>query len=96
MNKIAKVSFTECGSRKKTWSTGINTDSLKKSIEFDSSIHNMDEEILDVAVKKLFGKTCFWFGNVELGKFEYGQVFKPMKNDSASASVTNRVFVEIK
>lgn len=96
MNKIVKISFTETGSRRRTWETGINIDCMKKAIDFDPELDNLNEKIIEAAIKKLFGKPCFWHGDSGLGQFEYGQVFKPIKNDHGNTSVTQVVFVDIK
>jgi|WetSurMetagenome_2_1015567.scaffolds.fasta_scaffold671065_1 hypothetical protein len=70
---------------------------IKTSINIDDNLsinagdyvggkHNYDGlngAVIDRAVKKSFGKRCFWFGNYD--NITYGQVFetlRPSKNDS--------------
>ena len=64
--------------------------------EYEGRRHNYDGLegwLIDRAVKKLFGIKAFWFG--EHGMINRGQVFRPMKNNDANTSLTNRVMVEI-
>ena len=49
--------------------------------------------LIDRAVKKMYGKNAYWFGEHDM--LNRGQVFRPLKNNNASTSLTNRVVAHI-
>lgn len=48
-----------------------------------------EKAAIEVAIPKLYGKYCFW--NEDQGLPGYGQVFRPIPNETFSTSVTCRV-----
>ena len=54
------------------------------------------EDVIEKAVKKLFGKSCFWQQDSGLGRY-YGQVFRPVdrKYGGGNTSVTCRARIDI-
>lgn len=85
-----------------TTTIGVLINSISNDDHEWYSVHriarSIDENLvaLDRAIKKHFGKTAFFQINHELttNACLYGQVFKPLKNDCVSTSVTSVVTVQ--
>jgi hypothetical protein len=84
-----KINFTSLNRKDSDRSTGIRQLSGEKT-----------EEIIDRAVKKCYGKKCFFSKDNGLHDGNYGQIFealRPTKNNSqpGNSSVTGRIRIDI-
>lgn len=77
------VRVVECSSRE---------DRIDVTTRLNLATH---ENMVEKAVRKLFGKSCFWFADNGLGPL-YGQVFRPVdqKHGGGNTSVTGRARID--